>query len=213
MSETAETSIEEPVVTQEIPVEPPKPPEPLKREFKTAKKIQEAPKAPIVNTVDKVVAPTDFENLIKGIQENGTLEEKLIVDKMNAYITDMTEGVPITFDKAARLQYGLWTTLYGTIEKSPEAEFPKRWSLILQYFNRYSGNHEPLCDVMVYRYAEHWTRGVKELDVFQRILNLIILTCNPVNRRSGLKQVSMEKTLKDLISEAGRQKIIQFYDH
>jgi len=213
MSDTVETPIEEPTVTVEVLPEPPKAPEPIKKEFKTAKKIQETPKEPIVNTVDKVVPPDDFEKSIKKIQDSGTLEEKLIVDKMNAYIVDMAEGKPISFEKAARLQYGLWSTILATIEKCPEDQFKSRWSLILKYFDRYSERGQPLNSIMVYRYSEYWTKGAKELEVFQRLLNLIVLTCKPANRKSALRQVSMEKTLKDMITETGRQKIIQFYDY
>lgn len=216
MDDNMETPVEQPVVTapvEPVPVvEPPKLEEPVKKPFQTAKKQQEKPKEPVVSTLDKTPPLDDFEKTIKEIQANGTLEEKLIVDTMKAYVVDMAEGKPIDFTKAAQLQYGLWRTILATIERCPEEQFKKRWSLILQYFNKYSDDHQPLNSTMVYRYSEYWTKSNKELDVFHRMLNLILLTCNPANRRSALRQVSMEKTLKDLITEPGRQKLIGFYN-
>lgn len=190
-----EVSEPEVVATAEVKVETPKV-EPV------------AENKPVVEKKQPVEV-SDFNSLIQGVKDNGTTKQKILISAIEKYMVDMQPGKPVGGDAGARFQYMFWKTLSEVIEQSNQEEFKKSWNIILAYFNQFKTG--VFHDKYVFRFAEFWAWNEGELNAFQRILNLIKLTCNPAERQVGLKQVSLERSLAEGFSDDGRQRILTFY--
>ena len=170
------------------------------------------PKEPFVKATQKAPPPpSDFETIIANFKQTGTANERALIAKLEEYIQNMKPNTQISWEDGHRHQYTLWKTLRLIIENTPADQFRQSWNIILMFFNKFGGRGEVFHGTKVFRFSEMWNRDEVELAAFQNLLNLIILTCNPATRKSSLKQVSLEKTLKQKFSEAGRQKVIAFY--
>ena len=164
---------------------------------------------PVVGKDTKTTAVSfDFEGIISKIKASGTLAERTFVVQIEQYITAMQPGKPMTSEVGARNQIALWRTIFNCIERTEE-EFHKIYSLLLAYFEQYKDGvfHERY----VFRFAEMMTLPPEELATYQRTINLIKITCSPLGRNQSLKQVDLSRTLKDVFSEPGRQKLLTFY--
>lgn len=152
---------------------------------------------------------SDFSSLVSQMKKSGTLAERTFIVQMEQYIDLMKPGKPVTAEVGARTQTALWRTILGVIERSGE-EFQKLFNLLLAYFEEYKNDvfHERY----IFRFSEMINMPPEELAAYQRIINLIKVTCSPLGRNQSLKQVDLNRTLKDGFTEQGRQKVLAFYN-
>ena len=169
--------------------------------------------APNPSTIEKVVKETpkdSFTTFIDKAKINGTLDEKALIASMEDYIAKMAPGNALEASAGAFNQYSLWKTLQTVIESSPATEFKSLWNIVLSYFNEHQAG--VFNDRYVFRFASHWTYGEEQLTAFQRLLNLINLTCNVQNRNTGLRQVNIQATLEKGYTEEGKNRLVSFYN-
>ena len=171
-------------------------------------KEEEVATAPIV-TEKQISTSTEFEQLIASMEENGTEQQKHLIYSIKRYIDVMAPGVPTDGPVSVRHQYTLWKTISAVIEQSPAEEFKKLWNIILAYFHAYKDGvfHERY----ILRFSEYWHYNIDELNAFQRIINLIKLTADPETRAKSLREVSLSRSLAEGFSEAGRTRLLGFY--
>lgn len=152
---------------------------------------------------------TDFSSFIQGFKENGTVAQKSLISGIEQYMRNMAPGVPVDFDSGAKFQHTFWKLISGVAESAKPDEFKKLWSILLAYFNEFKTTvfHERY----VYRFSENWVWSQTDLNGFQRILNILHLTCDPNTRALGLKQVSLDRSLSEGFSDDARQRIVGFY--
>jgi hypothetical protein len=170
----------------------------------------------IAPTEEPVVVPnstpvepvSDFKAAIAAVLASGKINHIVLVETLDNYVTRMAPGVPITEVAGAKEQYSLWKAIKTVVEGKPQ-DFKQLWNIILAYFNEYENS--TLHDKYVFRFSSSLNMEKSEIDAFYRILNLIKLTANPGNRASGLKQLSLNKTLEIGFSEEGKQRILSFY--
>jgi hypothetical protein len=152
---------------------------------------------------------TDFETQMNGFKQNGTVAEKSLISGIEQYMKNMAPGKPIDFDVGARQQYQFWKLISGLAENSKTEDFKKLWSILLTYYKKYKTGvfHERY----VFRFSENWVWSESELHGFQRVINVINLTCDPAERISGLKQVSLDRSLSEGFTDDARQRIVSYY--
>lgn len=169
---------------------------------------EEVATAPTV-TEKQVSTSTEFEQLIAGLENTGTEAQKQLIYSFKRYIAAMAPGVPTDGPVSVRHQYMLWKTISSVIENSPAEEFKKLWNIILAYFNTYKDGvfHERY----ILRFSEYWHYNIDELNAFQRIINVIKLTADPETRLKSLREVSLSRSLAEGFSEAGRTRLLGFY--
>ena len=109
----------------------------------------------------------------------------------------------------ARQHFQLWHGILRIIDNCPDEEFRSTWNLVLAYFNL--NQNSALNDRYIFRFMHEWAQGNDQCKAYQHIINLIKLTMDPKQRANGLKQVSLERSLTEVISEAGRSKLVAFY--
>src|SRR5690606_18288573 len=115
----------------------------------------------------------------------------------------------ISDDVGGNAQYQLYNAIYHVIERTPDEEFKKLWNILLAFFNNYKTT--VFNGKWVYRWSYNWNWGEEKLDLLQRLLNLMMLTCDPDTRRNELRKVHLVRTVEIVLSEEGRNRIIAFY--
>lgn len=166
-----------------------------------------------VVTDTKVALTTDnYSLMIKKLKESGTQHQKAVIDFFDQYLVAMDPKLPAPKDaELYKQQQGLWTTLKSVLDDAPDEEFTKTWSLILAIFNRHNNGKSAVSDVPIHRGSWLWSDADKRLTALQNLINLIQLTRKPEERQLGLKQVDMERALKDGLSDQARRRILAFY--
>lgn len=154
-------------------------------------------------------APLDFESAIAKLKVSGTENEKNVIAQLEQYMEDVKPGKPVDGIAGARAQANLWRLIIMIIERSG-GEFTKLYSILLAFFEKYKDGafHEQY----VFRWSNQMTLSPAELATFQRLLNLIKITAEPKARQQSLRQVDLKRTLQDVITETGRQRILGFYN-
>jgi len=163
----------------------------------------------VVETAPPV--PTKQEEVtLNKLLETGTDAQKNLILAINNYCAVMAPGKPITSDAGAKQQFTLWHTLRDLIENTDPSTFNSQWNLLLLLVNKnidkaFKGSH-------AYRFLEHWMWGEDSYKAFQNIMNIITNTCTPEGKSKFSRIIDVNRALSVGISEAGRQKIINFYN-
>lgn len=169
--------------------------------------------APVVvhKQVAKSAAKVDsFDEVIAAVEASGTSDQRNLVAFLQGYVTKMAPGVPFDFQDGAKVQYNLWKTIHSVTENYTQDDFRKLWFILLAFFHKHSGKGA-FGERYVFRASEFWTHGDDELNAFQRILNLLIITADPVTRQKGLASVSVTNSVHVGFSEEARQRVLTFY--
>ena len=156
----------------------------------------------------EVPVPNSFEKYIQEVTITGTSAEQSIITVVDMYLSKMRPRMPTGIQEGAAAQVMLWRSLLNTIQRNP-AEFKSLWSMWLMYFNHYSDG--VFGTRYVFRFMEFVQLPKNQVVAFQRILNLLIRTANPVNRAAVMRHVDLEATMSVYFTEADRQRVIGFY--
>jgi hypothetical protein len=154
------------------------------------------------DTVHDLSEPSELEQLLHNNVLGG-----VILAAMDAYEDIMRPKKPLVVAIAAQQQFSLYQTILRAAQD--QQNFLKNWTLILM---KVHANPNKVYDLMyVFRHIDHMQGSKNDVVLYQRLMNLIKLTADPETRSTGLKQVSLEKTLMDVVSEPIRNNIMGFY--
>lgn len=174
----------------------------------TAVAVATTPVAPVVQDTSPA-APSDFEATVAKLKSEGTGAQKATILGIEQYIDNMKPGKPLQHHDGAMHQYRFWKLISHLLETAPQEEFRKLWAILLLHAKQHSEG--VFADRYVFRFAEHWSQNVAELNAFQRIINIIRLTADPEKRAAGLKQVDLNRSMEEGFTETARQRLISFY--
>jgi hypothetical protein len=164
---------------------------------------------PVVTDTEATAPANAFEDRMNVIKASGTAAQISLITALEKYLKMMRPGVPVERNVGARNQYDLWKSILFITEDAPAEDFKKTWNILLAYFEEYK--EQCFHDRYIYRFAEFWIWSESELAGFQRIVNLIKLTCNISERNKNLKLVVLDKTLELGFTDNARQRVISFY--
>lgn len=163
-----------------------------------------------------VIQKTVFESKIEQFRQKGTEEQKRLISALDKYVQDTfpfeKNGVtPRSISDAVggNAQHMLFQAIFHVIERTNDEEFKKLWNIILAYFDNYGNT--VFNGRWVYRWAYAWSWGEEKLDLFQRLINLLMITADPNTRRKSLRTVDISRTVEENLSEEGRNRVIAFY--
>ncbi|BDD79873.1 hypothetical protein [Burkholderia phage FLC9] len=172
-----------------------------------------APEAPVVAepTPVKPAAPTvsELTSALQKARLEATPSGTMVIDQIAAYMDQMAPKKLQEQRDIVRAQVQLYRALTRAINTLTD-DFYIVWKAILATFHEHKDGvfHESA----VFRGMEHITLPKDDIKGFQRLLNLIKITANPAGRNAAIKQVEFGKTLEFGITEAGRQKLLNFYN-
>lgn len=169
--------------------------------------------APIVAepTPVKPAAPTvsQLTAALEIARKEATPAGTMVIDQIAAYMDAMAPKKLQEDRDIVRSQVQLYRALTRAINTLTD-DFYLVWRAILATFHEHRDGvfHESA----VFRGMQHITLPKDDIKAFQRLLNLIKITANPAGRQAAIKQVEFGKTLEFGITEAGRQKLLNFYN-
>jgi hypothetical protein len=155
-----------------------------------------------------VPKPNSFDEYIHDITIKGTPAEQSVVSVVDMYMSKMRPRMPTNIAEGCAAQVMLWRALLNTIQRNP-GEFRSMWSLWLMYFNHYNTSIFGLA--YAFRFMEFVQLPKNQIVAFQRILNLLMRTADPINRAAIMRHISLEATMSVYFTEADRQRVIGFY--
>jgi hypothetical protein len=126
------------------------------------------------------------------------------------YIEHMKPGKTISVSEGVRRQADLLRGIKNIIENSGSA-FPMVFSALLKTVDEHSGNNAVFNDKYLFRFFENVSMSTTDQQAFRRLMNLFKVTA-PVNQRTNLGRViSFTKSLQYGLTEAGKQRILNYY--
>ncbi len=182
--------------------------------------------APVVETVQVAAKPTEAEvadigtsvtdtsdlgKLLNKIDIEGTQQQKTLVFNLNKYMDDMLPGKPMPAQQGAQNQMRLWDILRGIVENPDPVEFRRQMFIARAFFKRYAKEKTALNDRYIHRFADAWTRSNQHLTAMQRLINILVLTADPLTTADNLKQVDLARSMEVYFSEATRQRLMSYY--
>ena len=166
---------------------------------------------PTVKTEAELAAERFETNLQANIDralESGSEEMKGFIRFLQDYVVKMSPKQPMTSTEGIEYQTGLLRVMVRLINKSTPEAFRKDWSLVLSLFWKYNS------DVLGYRYVnrfpEMWN-NTADLDLFQKLNNLCMVTADPSKRGNAKLLVNIAKTVEKGLTPDGKKNILTFY--
>lgn len=169
--------------------------------------VEEAPSTPA--SVPEPVQPVDpYEEYIKAIMAGSDINQQVIVNTVNRYYTTLKPRTPVSIKDGAAAQIDLWRAIYNTINNS--TNFKSDWTVWLNMFNHYKDSIFSI--QYAFRFFEFMMLPMDQTSAFQRILNLLILTSSPTNRKEPLKGIDLERTLSVYFTDRNKNTVMNFYN-
>lgn len=165
------------------------------------------------------VVDTDVSEPVVELEPQITLKEAVqpslddirrmaITAKLVSYADKMKPGRPISPEECGIQQWILWNTIREILSlEGPE--FTQTYAMFLDFVNEH--RRGAFSETHVYRSLNNSRMASEEGRIFQRVMNLILATCNRSTRHLGLKQVNLNTTLRGLQGNFA-EKIADFYD-
>lgn len=143
---------------------------------------------------------------IPGVSE--MIKEDNLLNQLRVYAEQMAVGRPITVEEGTLQQANLWNTIKWVL-KLEGAEFVRCYAKLLEFV--LENRRGIFSERYAYRFFDSLRMATNERKNFERIMNLILTTCDPRTRALSLKQVDMRTTLGGLVDPLMQQRIAGFY--
>lgn len=163
----------------------------------------ETPVKPAAPALPEVAA------IFEKAKAEATSTGRMFLEQIEAYIAEMAPKKPQTAASISRWQVLLYRTLTSIINKC-DADFYLVWRAVLAAFH--SQKDGVFHESAVFRGMEHVVLPVNDQKGFQRILNIIKATAEPASRNAAIKQIDFSRSLEFGVTEAGRSKLLNFYN-
>lgn len=188
---------QEPVVVQEVPVEQAPAQAPVETLKPGGRVYNIAVSAQLAGLLDKI------ESTYGAVAMVGLMQ-------VFEYIEHMKPGKTISVAEGVRRQADLLRGIKNIIENSGNA-FTMVFSALLKTVDEHSGTHGAFNDKYLFRFFENVSMSPSDQQAFRRLMNLFKVTA-PVNQRLNMGRViSFTKSLQYGLSDAGKQRILNYY--
>lgn len=180
---------------------------------KTETTVSNPRKLNIPETPNKVKEDSGEERLAKfkaHILDKGSLHDSLALDQLDTFVKTMGPTKNTTDSEARTAIFRFWKFLRGQLESSPMDGFSLRWRAIMAYF--YAYRETAFHETIIFQQAEGWGGPVSHLRAFQGLLNLLKVTSDlSLTHAQRRSQVNLNSELLSGLSEAGKNRLINFY--
>ena len=179
------------------------------------KEKNEPIKIPVIENLKPVIKSDEEIYCIKfpEIPENVSLTFKSIVESLKTYMKTCAPNISFSTPSELTILAKRQTDLANLIQLGLEAfvgkEFNQFWNLLLDTF--YTNRDGVFKDVLVYRVTNQLPLRLEQKECFQRLLNLLLVTCNPNTREEAVKTLIFTNVLKYVTDDFQKQKILDFY--
>lgn len=174
---------------------------------------------PVAVTPSLVPEPTPVKPAAPALPEVAAIFEKakaeattvgrMFLEQIEVYMTEMAPKKPQDIKSISRWQVMLYRTLTSIINKC-DSDFFLVWRAVLAAFH--AQKDAVFHETAVFRGMQHIVLPPDDVKGFQRLLNLIKATAEPAARTAAIKQIDFGRSLEFGVTEAGRSKLLNFYN-
>jgi len=134
--------------------------------------------------------------------------QQMIENNLNEYIEKMKPGRAHTGNEGPTTQLKLYRTIQ-TVLRQQGSEFTRSFNELLKTVHEHRDGvfHERY----LFRYFDAIALTGSERRNFERMLNLLLTTCNPATRSKTVKQVDLDATMEGFKNSEMHQRVIGFY--
>lgn len=162
--------------------------------------------APAARVAPVTLNPIPVKVDVKTQQDN--LKLTIIQANLDEYTKNMGPGQVVTATVGKVQQTALWRTIEQVL-KLEGPEFLKGFELLLAWVAQ--NRSYAMNDKNVYRFFGELSLSEVDRKNFNRLLNLLVATCDPATRLLGLQQVDLTSTLAGFRNGAIQQRVTEFY--
>ncbi len=197
-------------------IEPkPVPPPNLKQNLAPAP-VKKKPLLEVGTPINKASEPEE-DPFIKVFEDHIAkmllIDDKLLkttIQFLKEYVVKMDpKQTEFDGEEGAKYQERFFFVLKNLIDKTSSENFSKYWNVVLSFFWRYRNG--ALGPRHVTRFPSYWNPSDTNLDVFNRLVNLCIVSSDPSKRGNTTKFTNVTKTIETGYTENGVKNILQFY--
>lgn len=151
--------------------------------------------------------PTPPKEETKVADDNPSM--RIVEENLEEYITRMKPGKAHTGNEGPVAQVKLYRTIQ-TVLRMEGSAFIKAYGYLLKVVNDH--RKDVFDDRYLFRYFDALTLTNPERRNFERILNLLVTTCEPKLRSKAIKQVDLDATMEGFRNPEMHQRVVEFYN-
>ena len=133
---------------------------------------------------------------------------QLIADRLQQYAELMAPNAAVSARDCIDQQINLWRVIDQTL-KLEGAEFIQGYSILLDFVAAHRTAH--FSEKYLYRRFGELPLSTADRRNFNRLLNLLVATCDRATRRLGLQQVDLQASLAGIRDTGIQQRVTEFY--
>lgn len=143
---------------------------------------------------------------VPGVSE--MIKDDNLKTRLTAYSEMMAVGRPTTVEEGSLQQLNLWNTVKWVLGLEG-GDFVRCYSKLLEFV--LENRKGIFSERYAYRFFDSLKMSSSERKNFERIMNLLLTTCDPKTRALAMKQIDMRSTLSGLTDPLMQQRIAGFY--
>jgi len=136
------------------------------------------------------------------------VNEKIIVESLEKYAKVMQPGTPHPNGEGEIAQVSFFRTI-EQILRLDAGEFTKHFGNLLNFVRTH--RKAMFNERYAYRYFDTMRLGTVERKNFERMMNLLIATCEPGTRHTTIKQIDLVTTVSGFSDTRIQQRVMDFY--
>lgn len=131
-----------------------------------------------------------------------------LLTRLKNYTAAMKPGQPIDAAQGAIHQTYLWQTIKWVLSKE-RGEFAMLYSELLGYILQ--NRTGVFSERYVYRFFEQLRMSTPDRRNFERVLHLLLATCDPKSRQIALRQIDFKTALSGIADNQIHQRVVGYY--
>ena len=177
------------------------------------KTVQAAPApAPVAQPVVQAAAPApapavaafDMQAQIKDL----SLTAQLALQNIASYAEVMAPKKPISIEDGNRQQIALYRAI-STIINKLEGDFEPAFTVLLKFFEHHKKG--VFAETHAFRFFDTMPMVEDDRKALMRLLNMIKVLAPVQGRQLALKQVDLNNSLQFGVTEAGKQRVLEYF--
>lgn len=172
------------------------------------KPVVQEPTGNLASPSAALAGPTKYDEVNRLLA--GVPKGKLgIIHFLVEYSRDLAPRKPIVDKDGAHMQAQLYTQLTNLINKEDE-HFKELFSAVLRFVEMEIKG--AFSQIHAFRWMDHVPLNADQREGFCNLMHLLRLTGPVASRKVNIKSVSLQKSLSKGITDAGRARVLSFYN-
>ena len=146
-------------------------------------------------------------------KKNNAVWFSAFMDIFNSYSVALKPRTAVNPSKGGDYQYSLFTGIINLIENTDVKDFKTVWNYVLKLVSKHRGGNGQLGvfeDRFIFRFSDQWPKTNEEHMLFNNILNIMVNTCEPNQRKNVASKFTFNTSLKDAPGSV-KDKLLMFY--